>query len=66
LPAFLFLSASADGSVSSASYFNYLTITYAAMVGGILGTLLMIPLRSLDHQSMIICLIQKELLVHPF
>ncbi|MBK8779695.1 MAG: OPT/YSL family transporter [Saprospiraceae bacterium] len=45
LPAFLFLSASADGSVSSASYFNYLTILTLAMVGGILGTLLMIPLR---------------------
>lgn len=45
LPAFLFLSASTDGGVDSASYFNYLTILSLAMLGGILGTLLMIPLR---------------------
>ncbi len=45
LPAFLFLSASADGGVDSASYFNYLTILSLAMLGGVLGTLLMIPLR---------------------
>src|ERR1700755_172231 len=37
LPAFLFLS-----SPSSAEYFNYLTILILAIVGGLLGTLLMI------------------------
>ncbi|MEP7256780.1 MAG: OPT/YSL family transporter [Flavitalea sp.] len=40
LPAFLFLS-----SPNSAQYFNYLTILTLAIVGGLLGTLLMIPLR---------------------
>ncbi len=40
LPAFLFLS---DGI--GTSYFNVLTIMTIAMLGGILGTLMMIPLR---------------------
>jgi OPT family oligopeptide transporter len=40
LPGFLFLSAA-----SSASYFNYVTILVLAIIGGILGTLMMIPLR---------------------
>jgi OPT family oligopeptide transporter len=40
LPGFLFLT-----SPDSASYFNYLTILILAIVGGMLGTLLMIPLR---------------------
>lgn len=40
LPGFLFLS-----SPDSASYFNYLTILVLAIIGGLLGTLLMIPLR---------------------
>jgi OPT family oligopeptide transporter len=40
LPGFIFLS-----SPSSADYFNYVTILILAIVGGILGTLLMIPLR---------------------
>lgn len=40
LPGFLFLS-----SVSSGKYFNYLTILVLAIIGGLLGTLLMIPLR---------------------
>lgn len=40
LPGFLFLS-----SKDSAEYFNYLTILILAIVGGLLGTLLMIPLR---------------------
>ncbi|MEO7522472.1 MAG: OPT/YSL family transporter, partial [Ferruginibacter sp.] len=40
LPGFLFLS-----SPSSGEYFNYLTILILAIVGGILGTLLMVPLR---------------------
>lgn len=40
LPGFLFLS-----SPDSASYFNYLTILILAIVGGMLGTLMMVPLR---------------------
>ena len=40
LPGFLFLS-----SPNSADYFNYLTILILAIVGGLLGTLLMVPLR---------------------
>ncbi len=40
LPGFLFLS-----SPDSASYFNYLTILILSIVGGLLGTLLMVPLR---------------------
>jgi putative OPT family oligopeptide transporter len=40
LPGFLFLS-----NPSSADYFNYVTIMIIAMFGGILGTLMMIPLR---------------------
>ncbi len=40
LPGFLFLSTPAG-----ASYFNYITILILAIFGGILGTLMMIPLR---------------------
>lgn len=40
LPGFLFLS-----QASSASYFNYFTILILAIFGGLLGTLMMIPLR---------------------
>ncbi|MBL0152199.1 MAG: OPT/YSL family transporter [Chitinophagaceae bacterium] len=40
LPGFLFLS-----EPSSASFFNYFTILTLAIFGGILGTLMMIPLR---------------------
>ncbi|HVZ26353.1 MAG TPA: OPT/YSL family transporter [Sediminibacterium sp.] len=40
LPGFLFLS-----EPSSASFFNYMTILTLAIFGGILGTLMMIPLR---------------------
>ncbi len=40
LPGFLFLS-----SPDSATYFNYLTILILSIIGGLLGTLLMIPLR---------------------
>jgi OPT family oligopeptide transporter len=40
LPGFLFLS-----EKSSGAYFNYLTILTLAIFGGILGTLMMIPLR---------------------
>ena len=41
LPGFLFLSES-----RSADYFNYITILILAIFGGMLGTLMMIPLRS--------------------
>jgi OPT family oligopeptide transporter len=40
LPGFLFLS-----QPSSANYFNYFTILILAIFGGLLGTLMMIPLR---------------------
>src|SRR5215212_238465 len=40
LPGFLFLS-----DASSADYFNYFTILILAIFGGMLGTLMMIPLR---------------------
>src|SRR5882724_4992391 len=40
LPGFLFLS-----DKSSANFFNYMTILTLATIGGILGTLMMIPLR---------------------
>lgn len=40
LPGFLFLS-----EAGSASYFNYFTILILAIFGGMLGTLMMIPLR---------------------
>lgn len=45
LPGFLFLSMSADGKSVGADYFNYLTILILAILGGLLGTLMMIPLR---------------------
>lgn len=41
LPGFLFLSPGANGD----AYFNYLTILILAAFGGMLGTLMMIPLR---------------------
>ncbi len=41
LPGFLFLSVESGG----AAYFNYWTIFTLAMLGGILGTMMMIPLR---------------------
>lgn len=41
LPAFLFLSPEAHGE----TYFGYWTILPLAMIGGLLGTLMMIPLR---------------------
>jgi uncharacterized oligopeptide transporter (OPT) family protein len=40
LPGFLFLS-----DPASANYFNYFTILILAIFGGVLGTLMMIPLR---------------------
>jgi putative OPT family oligopeptide transporter len=45
LPGFLFLSPGADGVSVGEGYFNYLTILILASVGGVLGTLMMIPLR---------------------
>jgi OPT family oligopeptide transporter len=41
LPGFLFLSANSGGS----SYFEYWTIFTLALLGGVLGTLMMVPLR---------------------
>ncbi|RPE14016.1 OPT family oligopeptide transporter [Chitinophaga lutea] len=41
LPGFLFLSAGSNGE----NYFDYVTILILAIFGGILGTLMMIPLR---------------------
>ena len=45
LPGFLFLSTGEDGKGVGAEYFNYLTILTLAAFGGIMGTLMMIPLR---------------------
>ena len=45
LPGFLFLSVNEAGISSGAEYFNYWTIFILAVFGGILGTLMMIPLR---------------------
>src|SRR6478609_2028169 len=45
LPGFLFLSPGADGVSVGESYFDYLTILILAAFGGMLGTLMMIPLR---------------------
>ena len=45
LPGFLFLSINENGTSVGAAYFNYITIFTLAVFGGILGTLMMIPLR---------------------
>ncbi len=46
LPGFLFLSASeATGSSVGAGYFSYVTLFALSLVGGVLGVLMMIPLR---------------------
>lgn len=45
LPGFLFLSAGEDGNSVGEEYFSYLTILVLAAFGGIMGTLMMIPLR---------------------
>ncbi len=45
LPGFLFLSAGDDGNSVGDAYFSYLTILVLAAFGGIMGTLMMIPLR---------------------
>jgi OPT family oligopeptide transporter len=56
LPGFLFLSLNEQGVSTGASFFNYWTIFTLAVLGGILGTLMMIPLRrSLivkEHQTL--------------
>ena len=45
LPAFLFLSVNESGISSGSQYFQYWTIFTLAVLGGLLGTLMMIPLR---------------------
>ncbi len=45
LPGFLFLSTGPDGVGVGSEFFNYLTILTLASFGGMLGTLMMIPLR---------------------
>jgi OPT family oligopeptide transporter len=45
LPGFLFLSPGADGVSVGEHYFDYLTILILAAFGGMLGTLMMVPLR---------------------
>jgi putative OPT family oligopeptide transporter len=45
LPGFLFLAAGEDGKSVGAPYFSYTTITVLAILGGVLGVLMMIPLR---------------------
>jgi putative OPT family oligopeptide transporter len=45
LPGFLFLSVNEDGVSTGEMYFGYMTILTLAIFGGILGTLMMIPLR---------------------
>jgi len=45
LPGFLFLSVGPDGTSVGAGYFNYATLFTLSLVGGILGVLMMIPLR---------------------
>lgn len=45
LPAFLFLSVNESGISSGSEYFQYWTIFTLAVFGGMLGTMMMIPLR---------------------
>ena len=45
LPAFLFLSVNENGVSNGMEYFEYWTIFTLAVLGGMLGTLMMIPLR---------------------
>ncbi len=45
LPAFLFLSVNESGISNGTQYFEYWTIFTLAVLGGMLGTLMMIPLR---------------------
>ncbi len=56
LPGFLFLSAGDNGVGIGEEYFSYWTIFFLASLGGVMGTLMMIPLRrSLivkEHESL--------------
>lgn len=56
LPGFLFLSANENGVSTGEMYFGYMTILTLAIFGGILGTLMMIPLRKAlivkEHDSL--------------
>lgn len=45
VPGFLFLSPNADGISIGEAYFDYLTIFTLAAFGGMMGTLMMVPLR---------------------
>lgn len=45
LPGFLFLSSGMNGGSVGTPYFTYLTIFTLAVLGGFLGTLMMVPLR---------------------
>lgn len=45
VPGFLFLSPNADGVSIGEAYFDYITIFTLAAFGGMMGTLMMIPLR---------------------
>ena len=45
LPAFLFLSANESGISNGMQYFEYWTIFTLAVLGGMLGTMMMVPLR---------------------
>ncbi|SDL51342.1 OPT family oligopeptide transporter [Pedobacter antarcticus] len=45
LPGFLFLSTDIGGQSSGDAFFNYMTILILAILGGVLGTMMMIPLR---------------------
>lgn len=45
LPGFLFLSTDVGGQSSGDAFFNYMTILILAILGGMLGTMMMIPLR---------------------
>src|SRR6187431_750207 len=45
LPAFVFLSIGENGQSVGEEYFNYVTIFVLAAFGGMLGTLMMVPLR---------------------
>ncbi|CAN5303511.1 oligopeptide transporter, OPT family [soil metagenome] len=45
LPGFMFLSVGPEGTSVGDNYFNYITILILAALGGMLGTIMMIPLR---------------------
>lgn len=45
MPGFLFLTNGTSGGAGAAEFFNYWTILTLAILGGLIGTLMMIPLR---------------------